>query len=244
MRIHFTDTNGIRGVAWFRRRARRARGAPFDATRLRDAVALDGVGARHPESLPTAPERTHTQVQNVVKILGLRFGTKYTAENIKTLRYGHLMIMTDQDHDGYASRRGPFRACGRRTAWRRHRRARLREEVAGLSFLILRPLPPHSKAPPPRRSHIKGPLINCLHHFWPSLFEIPGLPAVLHHAHRQGDAPIRRRRPAKTFFTVPLRRPSTSRRSPRPPPHVQRGPRVRWEGLHWDAPRRIVTREY
>ena len=46
------------------------------------------------------PERTDTQVQNVVKILGLRFGTKYTQENIKTLRYGHLMIMTDQDHDG------------------------------------------------------------------------------------------------------------------------------------------------
>ena len=56
------------------------------------------------ESLPTATggrdERHTTQVQNVVKILGLRFGTKYTAENIKTLRYGHLMIMTDQDHDG------------------------------------------------------------------------------------------------------------------------------------------------
>ena len=48
-----------------------------------------------------------TQVQNVVKILGLRFGTKYTPENIKTLRYGHLMIMTDQDHDGSCERR-PF----------------------------------------------------------------------------------------------------------------------------------------
>ena len=52
------------------------------------------------ESSVRDPERTDTQVQNVVKILGLRFGTKYTAENIKTLRYGHLMIMTDQDHDG------------------------------------------------------------------------------------------------------------------------------------------------
>ena len=65
-----------------------ARGAPFDAT-------------------PSArrDERHTTQVQNVVKILGLRFGTKYTAENIKTLRYGHLMIMTDQDHDGSCERR-------------------------------------------------------------------------------------------------------------------------------------------
>ena len=57
------------------------------------------------ESSVRDPERTDTQVQNVVKILGLRFGTKYTAENIKTLRYGHLMIMTDQDHDGSWKRR-------------------------------------------------------------------------------------------------------------------------------------------
>ena len=56
------------------------------------------------------PERTSAQVQNVVKILGLRFGTKYTAENIKTLRYGHLMIMTDQDHDGRCV--GVPRCCG------------------------------------------------------------------------------------------------------------------------------------
>jgi DNA topoisomerase-2 len=40
------------------------------------------------------------EIQNVVKILGLRFGTSYDASNVKTLRYGHLMIMTDQDHDG------------------------------------------------------------------------------------------------------------------------------------------------
>ena len=63
------------------------------------------------------------EVQNVVKIMGLRFGTKYDRSNISTLRYGHLMIMTDQDHDG---------------------------------------------------SHIKGLLINCFHHFWPSLLQIPG----------------------------------------------------------------------
>mmetsp|Transcript_14684 Transcript_14684/g.46127 ORF Transcript_14684/g.46127 Transcript_14684/m.46127 type:complete len:1304 (-) Transcript_14684:1089-5000(-) len=91
------------------------------------------------------------EVQNVVKILGLRFGTKYTAENIKTLRYGHLMIMTDQDHDG---------------------------------------------------SHIKGLLINCLHHFWPSLLEIPGFlrcfitPIVKATSNSKKG-------PSKTFFTVP-----------------------------------------
>lgn len=37
-------------------------------------------------------------VQNVVKILGLKFSHEYT--DTKSLRYGHLMIMTDQDHDG------------------------------------------------------------------------------------------------------------------------------------------------
>ena len=33
-----------------------------------------------------------------MKILGLKFNHKY--EDTKQLRYGHLMIMTDQDHDG------------------------------------------------------------------------------------------------------------------------------------------------
>ena len=31
-------------------------------------------------------------------ILGLQFGKEYTS--VKGLRYGHLMIMADQDHDG------------------------------------------------------------------------------------------------------------------------------------------------
>lgn len=41
---------------------------------------------------------TLCDLQNVVKILGLKFNTEYT--DTKSLRYGHLMIMTDQDHDG------------------------------------------------------------------------------------------------------------------------------------------------
>lgn len=72
-------------------------------------------------------EATHAQImkneeiQNITKILGLTFGKEYT--DTASLRYGHLMIMTDQDHDG---------------------------------------------------SHIKGLLINFLHHFWPSLLQING----------------------------------------------------------------------
>eukprot|EP00752_Nemacystus_decipiens_P012396 g10983.t1 len=61
------------------------------------------------------------EIQNVVKILGLKFSHRY--EDTKQLRYGHLMIMTDQDHDG---------------------------------------------------SHIKGLLINFVHHYWPSLLKIDG----------------------------------------------------------------------
>eukprot|EP00949_MAST-11_sp_MAST-11-sp1_P000447 g447.t1 len=40
----------------------------------------------------------NAEVANVCKILGLQFGKEYT--DTKSLRYGHIMIMTDQDHDG------------------------------------------------------------------------------------------------------------------------------------------------
>jgi len=56
------------------------------------------------------------EIQNLIKILGIQIGKKY--DNLSNLRYGRVMIMTDQDHDG---------------------------------------------------SHIKGLLINFIHHFWPSL---------------------------------------------------------------------------
>lgn len=40
------------------------------------------------------------EIQNIVRILGLEFKKEYTSENVGSLRYGHLMIMADQDHDG------------------------------------------------------------------------------------------------------------------------------------------------
>ena len=51
-------------------------------------------------------DATHAQVinndefKNVLDIMGLKIGMKYDETNVKTLRYGHLMIMADQDHDG------------------------------------------------------------------------------------------------------------------------------------------------
>jgi len=40
------------------------------------------------------------EIKNVIDILGLKHGVQYDESNLKTLRYGHLMIMADQDHDG------------------------------------------------------------------------------------------------------------------------------------------------
>ena len=49
-------------------------------------------------------DANHTQIMNnaeikaIQQIMGLQHGKKYA--DIKALRYGHIMIMTDQDHDG------------------------------------------------------------------------------------------------------------------------------------------------
>jgi DNA topoisomerase-2 len=40
------------------------------------------------------------EIKNMVDIMGLKYGVTYDETNIKTLRYGHLMIMADQDTDG------------------------------------------------------------------------------------------------------------------------------------------------
>ena len=43
----------------------------------------------------------NTEIDSIIKITGLRYNKKYdTKEEIKTLRYGKIMIMTDQDNDG------------------------------------------------------------------------------------------------------------------------------------------------
>ncbi|XP_078489042.1 transcription factor [Ciona intestinalis] len=41
------------------------------------------------------------EINNIIKIMGLKYNKKYeTDDDLKSLRYGKLMIMTDQDHDG------------------------------------------------------------------------------------------------------------------------------------------------
>lgn len=51
-----------------------------------------------PPPLALHPCPRAQEIQNVVSILGLQFGKEYTST--AGLRYGHLMIMADQDHDG------------------------------------------------------------------------------------------------------------------------------------------------
>merc|ERR550514_55891 len=63
----------------------------------------------------------NAEIQNLMKIMGLDMKREYSSQ--KGLRYGSIMLMTDQDHDG---------------------------------------------------SHIKGLLINLVHHWWPSLVKIDG----------------------------------------------------------------------
>ena len=40
------------------------------------------------------------EIQNIIRIMGLKRNVEYDEQTIKNLRYGHLMIMADQDHDG------------------------------------------------------------------------------------------------------------------------------------------------
>ncbi|XP_048487438.1 DNA topoisomerase 2 isoform X1 [Plutella xylostella] len=67
----------------------------------------------------------NAEINNLIKIMGLQYKKKYnTVDDLKSLRYGKVMIMADQDQDG---------------------------------------------------SHIKGLIINFIHHNWPELLKLPFL---------------------------------------------------------------------
>ncbi|MCW0208262.1 MAG: toprim domain-containing protein, partial [Achromobacter sp.] len=96
----------------------------------------------------------NAEIQAVVTIMGLQYGKVY--DSVKGLRYGHLMIMADQDADG---------------------------------------------------SHIKGLILNFLHHFWPSLLAVPGflrefITPIVKVTPKAGPR-AGRDRAEKSFYTLP-----------------------------------------
>lgn len=42
----------------------------------------------------------NAEINNLKKIIGLQHNKTYNSDNVKSLRYGHVLIMADQDHDG------------------------------------------------------------------------------------------------------------------------------------------------
>ena len=42
----------------------------------------------------------NAEIQNIIKIMGIKKNVKYTSSTVKDLRYGSILIMADQDHDG------------------------------------------------------------------------------------------------------------------------------------------------
>ncbi|MES1914893.1 MAG: hypothetical protein MHM6MM_006919, partial [Cercozoa sp. M6MM] len=98
---------------------------------------------------PLAKVNDNHEVKALKQIIGLRAGVKYESDKeFRQLRYGRVMLMTDQDADG---------------------------------------------------SHIKGLLINFIHHFWPKLLQRRGFltefvtPIVI----------ARRRNAKHVFYTIP-----------------------------------------
>lgn len=90
----------------------------------------------------------NSEIGNIKKILGLKQGVEYN--NVKSLRYGHLMIMTDQVLLAPLSFLLWFILI---FAW-----------ITTYCFML---------AQDHDGSHIKGLLINFIHSFWPSLLKIP-----------------------------------------------------------------------
>lgn len=127
----------------------------------------------------------NAEIQNIKQILGLQHGKVYT--DAKSLRYGHLMIMTDQvwgwGRLSVGARQGRDSQAGQGRNGVPSQTLQLPRLAAGT---LPRSLPPSAhprRAPSPCAhacsqdhdgSHIKGLIMNYFHHFYPSLLKLPG----------------------------------------------------------------------
>ena len=110
----------------------------------------------------------NAEINNIIKILGLQYKKNYSdPDSLKTLRYGRLMIMTDQVctvSELYSSNLGTLTYLG-------HIEFGCcvldKELCAVINFLYL--LSSFECGQDQDGSHIKGLLINFIHHNWPSL---------------------------------------------------------------------------
>ena len=114
------------------------------------------------------------EIAAIKKIVGLQQGKKYESTN--ALRYGHIMIMTDQDTD-----------------------VRCHHHHIQLCTFLLFFIGYHLSKYVFQGSHIKGLIINMLHHYWPELLRLRGFVT-------QFITPIvkcTKGKQVKTFFTIP-----------------------------------------
>jgi hypothetical protein len=102
----------------------------------------------------------NAEISNVKQILGLQHGKEYS--DVKSLRYGQLMIMTDQARAGML-------ACMRLLACACLLACSLALRACMLTW--------HGCAQDHDGSHIKGLLINFLHAHFPSLLKARSAPA-------------------------------------------------------------------
>lgn len=100
----------------------------------------------------------NAEIQHIKHILGLQHGKVY--DSVKSLRYGHLMIMTDQVASRFSFFSLPF------TFLLTESRIMLFFSLHDQHLIVVFPQDHDG-------SHIKGLLINFIHSFWPSLLKVP-----------------------------------------------------------------------
>lgn len=111
----------------------------------------------------------NAEINNIIKILGLQYKKNYSdPESLKTLRYGKIMIMTDQVCQQLNLKNVSYTVL-------KEQQKIVKLDLKSFLVLIVRYLlnEPVSTVVLQDQdgSHIKGLLINFIHHNWPALLK-------------------------------------------------------------------------